>query len=71
MSAFAFKLEHEDGTPADPPTLQAARPDWKAGDSMYFGRKTLGVVAVRDEDAAQPPTLVVRDRAESASGDAA
>jgi hypothetical protein len=27
--AFKFKLELQDGTPADPPTLTAAVPDWK------------------------------------------
>jgi hypothetical protein len=62
--AFAYRLEHEDGTAADPPTLQAARPDWKAGDSIYFGRKTLRVVEVRDPDADRPPTLIVLDTAE-------
>jgi hypothetical protein len=62
--AFLFRLEHEDGTPVDPPTLQAARPDWKAGDSIYFGRKTLLVVEVRDQDADQAPMSIVRDTAE-------
>jgi hypothetical protein len=33
MAGFTFKLEHEDGTPADPPTLKAAVPDWRAGNS--------------------------------------
>jgi hypothetical protein len=36
--------------PADPPTLQAARPDWKAGDSKYLGRKMLRVVDGKDPD---------------------
>ena len=31
---FTFKLEFEDGTPADRPTLTAAVPDWKAGDTI-------------------------------------
>jgi hypothetical protein len=62
--AFLFRLEREDGTPADPPTLQAARPDWKAGDSIYFGRKTLRPVDVRDPDADRAGILVVRDAAE-------
>jgi hypothetical protein len=34
MGSFAFRLEREDGTPADPPTLQAAVPNWSAGDVM-------------------------------------
>jgi hypothetical protein len=62
--AFLFRLEHEDGTPVDPPTLQASRPDWKAGDAIYFGRKTLRVVDVRDPDTDRAPILVVRDAAE-------
>jgi hypothetical protein len=32
--AFHFRLEHEDGTPADSPTLKAAVPDWRAGNTM-------------------------------------
>jgi len=27
--AFTFKLEHEDGTPADPPVLHPAVPNWE------------------------------------------
>jgi hypothetical protein len=29
--AFTFKLEHEDGTPADMPTLSTAVPNWQGG----------------------------------------
>jgi hypothetical protein len=30
--AFQFRLEHDpDGTPADPATLKAAVPNWRAG----------------------------------------
>ena len=35
--AFQFRLEHDDGTPADPPTLKAAVPDWRAGDTIALG----------------------------------
>jgi hypothetical protein len=31
MAGFAFKLEREDGIRADPPTLHAAVPNWRAG----------------------------------------
>jgi hypothetical protein len=31
MAGFVFKLEHEDGTPADPPTFHTAVPNWQAG----------------------------------------
>jgi hypothetical protein len=57
--AFTFKLEHEDGTPADPPVLHTAVPNWSAGDMIPLGAdKTLRVVETRlaDED----PVLVVK-----------
>jgi hypothetical protein len=31
MGAFLYRLEQEDGTPADPPTLKTAVPDWRSG----------------------------------------
>jgi hypothetical protein len=59
--AFQFKLEHADGTPADPPTFKTAVPNWQAGDTIPLGRRTLRVVAVRDYDVDQPPALVAED----------
>ena len=56
--AFAYRLEHEDGTPADPPTFQTAVPNWRAGDTIPLGGRSLLVVGVRD-DVDQPPVLVV------------
>jgi hypothetical protein len=41
------RLEQEDGTPADPPTLKAAVPNWRAGDTIPLGERTLRVVDVR------------------------
>jgi hypothetical protein len=35
--AFTFRLEHEDGTPADPPVLHTAVPNWSAGDTIPLG----------------------------------
>jgi hypothetical protein len=32
--AFRFKLENEDGTPADPPVLHTTAPNWQAGDTI-------------------------------------
>jgi hypothetical protein len=32
--AFTFKLEYPDGTPADPPTLRSAVPNWEIGDKI-------------------------------------
>jgi hypothetical protein len=51
--AFSFKLEHEDGTPADPPTLHTAVPNWRPGDTIPLGAdRTLRVIDVRPgEDA--------------------
>jgi hypothetical protein len=35
--AFTFKLEHEDGTPANPPTLHTAVPNWRARETIPLG----------------------------------
>jgi len=55
--AFLFRLETADGVPAEPPKLTSAVPNWRAGDTMPLGPKTLRVVGV------QPPVLVVEDAA--------
>jgi hypothetical protein len=59
--AFTYRLEHEDGTPAEPPTLATAASNWRSGDEIPLGRRTLRVVRLRDDDADQPPVLVVED----------
>jgi hypothetical protein len=61
MGAFTYKLEHEDGTPADPPVLRTAVPTWSVGDTIPLGRRTLRVVGVRDDNADQAPVLIVED----------
>jgi hypothetical protein len=61
MAGFLFRLETVDGVAADPPTLEAAVPDWRPGHLIHFGHKTLRVVGTRDDDADQPPVLVVED----------
>jgi hypothetical protein len=59
--AFTYTLEHEDGSPAEPPTFKTAVPNWSPGDTIPLGRdRTLRVVDVRfgpepDDD----PVLVV------------
>ncbi len=63
--AFMFRLEGEDGARADPPTFKTAVPNWSAGDTIPLGSRTLRVVAIRDDDADQPPALVVEDLSES------
>ena len=67
--AFLFKLETTDGLPAEPATLTSAVPNWRAGDTIPLGHRTLRVVGVRDEDADAPPVLVVEDV--SGQGDSA
>lgn len=59
MAGFLFRLETTEGARAEPPTLEAAVPNWRPGDSIYLGSRTLRVVEVRDDDADQPPVLVV------------
>ena len=61
MAEFLFRLETVEGEPAEPPTLSAIVPNWKPGDSIYFGHKTLRVVGRRDDDSDRPPVLVVED----------
>jgi hypothetical protein len=46
--AFIYKLVLEDGTPADPPTLDVAVPTWRAGDTIPLGRdRMLRVIDLR------------------------
>jgi hypothetical protein len=59
--AFLFRLQTADGAPADPPKLDSAVPNWRAGDTIPLGGRTLRVVGVRDDDADQPPVLIVED----------
>jgi hypothetical protein len=59
--AFTYKLVLEDGSPADPPTLELAAPTWRPDETIALGRdKTLRVIDTRpglepDDD----PVLVV------------
>jgi hypothetical protein len=46
--AFTYRLENEDGTPADPPVLHTAVPNWGAGDTITLGRdNALRVIETR------------------------
>jgi hypothetical protein len=60
---FLFRLETTDGVPAEPATLSSAVPNWRSGDTIPLGPKTLRVVDIRDDDAEQLPVLVVEDLA--------
>jgi hypothetical protein len=59
--AFLFRLETKSGEPAHPRSLASDVPNWRAGDTIPLGRSILGVVDVRDDDADEPPVLVVED----------
>ena len=60
MAGFLFRLETADGMRAEPPTFASAVPNWRQGDVIPLGRgRTLRVVCIRDDDADQPPVLVV------------
>jgi hypothetical protein len=49
--AFTYRLEREDGTPADPPTLKAAVPDWRAGNTIALGPgRIVRVIETRVEE---------------------
>jgi hypothetical protein len=50
-----------DGAPAEPPTLEAAVLNWRVGDVISLGRRQLRVIGKRDDDADQPPVLVVEE----------
>jgi hypothetical protein len=66
MSGFSFRLEHKDGTPADPPTFRAAVPNWNPGDTIYLrpGRM-LRVVDTRLDESpdGDPVSVLVVERA--------
>lgn len=48
MGAFAFRLEREDGTPADPPTFRTAVSARHPGDTIPLGPdRTLRVIETR------------------------
>ncbi|HET8652167.1 MAG TPA: hypothetical protein VFM13_06315 [Gaiellaceae bacterium] len=60
--ALIYRLEFEDGTPADPPSFRSAPGvTWRTGDTIPLGTRTLRVVGIRDDDADQPPALVVAE----------
>ena len=61
MAGFLFKLETVDGAAAEPSSLSSAAPNWAPGQTIHLGRRTLRVVAVRDDDADRPPVLVVEE----------
>jgi hypothetical protein len=61
MAGFLFRLETEDGAPAEPKQLTSVVPSWGTSDTIHLGKRTLRVIAKRDDDADQPPVLIVED----------
>jgi hypothetical protein len=63
VPGFTYKLELEDGTPADPPTLESATSTWNPGDVIPLGQdKALRVIGKRPADEPNgDPVLVVAD----------
>jgi hypothetical protein len=69
---YSFRLQRTDGKPADPPTYRSLVLTWKQGEIIELGGgRRLRVLGVRDDDADQPPVLVVEDLPGSATSDAA
>lgn len=69
MPGFFFRLVWCDGSPADPPTVEAAVPNWACGDTIPLGGgRTLRVVKTlpADELDGAPVLVVEEDRAERA-----
>jgi hypothetical protein len=65
---YHFRLQRTDGSPFDPPTYRCSTLSWHQGDTIPLtAERTLRVLGVRDDDADQPPALVVEDMAELAS----
>jgi hypothetical protein len=58
---FTYTLEHNDRTPADPPTFKTAATSWRPGDTIPLGRETtLRVIEIRPgSDPEDDPVLVV------------
>jgi hypothetical protein len=60
MAAFTFKLEHPDGTPANPDTLKTAVPNWRVGDTIPLGReRALQVIEVRRDPERDADSVLV------------
>ncbi len=63
--AFNFKLEHEEGTPADLPSFQTSVPTWRQGDEIPLGNdRMLSVIDTRDDG--DGALLIVEDKEEGA-----
>ena len=64
MAGFLFRLETVDGRSRRAAEARGRSPELERGRHDPPGHKALRVVGVRDDDADQPPVLVVEDVAE-------
>ena len=65
---YHFRLQRTDGSRANPPTYRSTTLNWRQGDKIPLtAERTLAVLGVRDDDADQPPALVVEDLPGSAA----
>mgnify|MGYP003477076333 CR=1 FL=1 len=68
---YDARLQRTDGSPADPPSYRSTVLVWRQGDQIPLNAvRTLRVLGVRDDDADQPPVLVVEDLPGSATSGA-
>jgi hypothetical protein len=59
---FTFRLEHMDGTLAEPPTIESTVTNWRVGETIPIGRdRTLRVVGIVVSNEDEPSTLIVED----------
>jgi len=61
MAGFLFRLETADGAPAKPPTHRARFRTGATRDPIHLGRRVLRALGKREDDADQPPVLIVED----------
>jgi hypothetical protein len=57
--AYKFKLETRDGAPADPPKFETAVLNWRPGDTIPLGGRSLRVLDLRAGD--EEVVLVVEE----------
>jgi len=50
LAGFLFRLETEDGVPAEPWQLTSVVPYWGAGDTIHLGKRTLRVIGKRESE---------------------
>lgn len=64
---YHFRLQRSDGSPADPPTYRSTVLTWRQGHDPAERGPDAACLGVRDDDADQPPVLVVQDLPGSAT----